>query len=260
MSGTCRLARRCGSAGVARAARTIAFVGDGNNVAASLAHAGRCSASTCTSRRRGASAAALAVVQQAHERARHGARLRALRPTRPKPCVGADAVYTDVGRRWDRKPKPSVAAKRLPALSGERDLMAAAEAGRALHALPAGAPRRGSHRRRSSSRPRPSCSIRPKTACTARRRCCSCCSAPVSRVNSQMTRDRPGCPTTTRASPRRSRRTRTARSLDYISELARERPAGPALLFKGATVTYAELERQSDAFANALASLGDRQG
>jgi long-chain acyl-CoA synthetase len=44
--------------------------------------------------------------------------------------------------------------------------------------------------------------------------------------------------------------------VDSIAEAARERPAAPALLFKGATVTYADLERLSDAFAAALRSLG----
>jgi long-chain acyl-CoA synthetase len=44
--------------------------------------------------------------------------------------------------------------------------------------------------------------------------------------------------------------------LDYLSDLARERPNARALLFKGGTVTFAALEAQSDAFAVALADLG----
>ena len=48
-----------------------------------------------------------------------------------------------------------------------------------------------------------------------------------------------------------------ARTLvDYVSDHARTHPHGRALLFKGATMTYAELERLSDAFASALLSLG----
>jgi long-chain acyl-CoA synthetase len=48
--------------------------------------------------------------------------------------------------------------------------------------------------------------------------------------------------------------------LDYLSETTRLRPDHPVLLFKGATVTAAELERASDAFAAALAGLGVRPG
>ena len=50
--------------------------------------------------------------------------------------------------------------------------------------------------------------------------------------------------------------------LDYLSETARTHPDRPALLFKGHRVSYAELERQSDAFAAALVATrvepGDR--
>src|SRR6187431_2711509 len=48
--------------------------------------------------------------------------------------------------------------------------------------------------------------------------------------------------------------------LDYLAPLARDHGAKPALLFKGATFSYAELESQSDAFAAALAALGIRPG
>ena len=47
---------------------------------------------------------------------------------------------------------------------------------------------------------------------------------------------------------------------DYISQAARERPDAPALLFKGAKITYGELERASDACAAALIALGVRRG
>ncbi|HVE77228.1 MAG TPA: AMP-binding protein [Gemmatimonadaceae bacterium] len=47
---------------------------------------------------------------------------------------------------------------------------------------------------------------------------------------------------------------------DYLAETARERPQHPTLLFKGATVTAAELERLSDAFGAALVELGVRRG
>ena len=48
--------------------------------------------------------------------------------------------------------------------------------------------------------------------------------------------------------------------VDYLADAAREQPNAPALLFKGATITYAQLERESDAFAAALTSLGVVRG
>jgi long-chain acyl-CoA synthetase len=44
--------------------------------------------------------------------------------------------------------------------------------------------------------------------------------------------------------------------LDYVSESARSHPTSSALLFKGHRVTYAELERESDAVAAALVARG----
>src|SRR5215204_690588 len=44
--------------------------------------------------------------------------------------------------------------------------------------------------------------------------------------------------------------------LDYFSDQVRTRPDAAALLFKGATLSWAQLERDSDAFAAALAGLG----
>jgi long-chain acyl-CoA synthetase len=48
--------------------------------------------------------------------------------------------------------------------------------------------------------------------------------------------------------------------VDYLADAARERPNHPALLFKGATVTYAQLDRLSDACAAAFSSLGIARG
>lgn len=48
--------------------------------------------------------------------------------------------------------------------------------------------------------------------------------------------------------------------LDYLADLARDHGDTPALLFKGASMSYAALESQSNAFAAALASLGIRPG
>jgi long-chain acyl-CoA synthetase len=48
--------------------------------------------------------------------------------------------------------------------------------------------------------------------------------------------------------------------VDYVADAARTRPDTPALLFKGATMTYGELERASDACAAAFAGLGIKRG
>ena len=48
--------------------------------------------------------------------------------------------------------------------------------------------------------------------------------------------------------------------LDYVSDQARTRPDAPALLFKGTTLSWAQVERESDAFAAALAGLGVVRG
>ena len=48
--------------------------------------------------------------------------------------------------------------------------------------------------------------------------------------------------------------------VDYLADAARTQPDKPALLFKGATMTYGELERASDACAAAFAALGIRRG
>jgi len=48
--------------------------------------------------------------------------------------------------------------------------------------------------------------------------------------------------------------------LDYLALLARQHGDRPALLFKGATVAYGQLARESDAFAAALAAHGVRPG
>jgi long-chain acyl-CoA synthetase len=48
--------------------------------------------------------------------------------------------------------------------------------------------------------------------------------------------------------------------LDYLSDAALEEPRASAMLFKGARVSYGDLERLSDAAAAALASLGVKRG
>jgi long-chain acyl-CoA synthetase len=63
----------------------------------------------------------------------------------------------------------------------------------------------------------------------------------------------PGVPTSLAPYPQRT-------LLDYVHDGVRERPQYPAFLFKGRPFTLAELERTSDAFAAALASLGVKRG
>ena len=48
--------------------------------------------------------------------------------------------------------------------------------------------------------------------------------------------------------------------IDYLDQLASEHPSNAALLFKGATMTYRELDSLSTAFAAALDALGIRKG
>jgi long-chain acyl-CoA synthetase len=48
--------------------------------------------------------------------------------------------------------------------------------------------------------------------------------------------------------------------VDYLTDSAKERPERPALLYKGATLTFSQLEGLSDACASGLASLGVRHG
>jgi long-chain acyl-CoA synthetase len=47
--------------------------------------------------------------------------------------------------------------------------------------------------------------------------------------------------------------------VDYLADAARERPGRPAILFKGATLTWRDLDRLSDAFAAALEALRVRR-
>ena len=48
--------------------------------------------------------------------------------------------------------------------------------------------------------------------------------------------------------------------LDFVTDQARSRPDRPALLFKGAAVSWAQLERDSDVFASALRAIGVGRG
>jgi long-chain acyl-CoA synthetase len=63
----------------------------------------------------------------------------------------------------------------------------------------------------------------------------------------------PGVPATLAPYPNRT-------LVDFLADAARAAPGSPALLFKGATVSYGELERLSDACAAAFAALGIARG
>ena len=63
----------------------------------------------------------------------------------------------------------------------------------------------------------------------------------------------PGVPATLAPYPDRT-------LVDYVADAARTAPDHPALLFKGAKVTYGQLDRLSDACASAFAALGVTRG
>jgi long-chain acyl-CoA synthetase len=63
----------------------------------------------------------------------------------------------------------------------------------------------------------------------------------------------PGVPATLEPYPNRT-------LVEYLADAARATPDAPALLFKGARVTFAELDRLSDACASAFAALGIVRG
>lgn len=63
----------------------------------------------------------------------------------------------------------------------------------------------------------------------------------------------PGVPASLEPYPRKT-------LVDYLADAARERPADPAVQFKGATMSFADLERLSDACASAFQALGIQRG
>jgi ornithine carbamoyltransferase len=116
---------------------TLAFVGDGNNVATSLVHAGLMLGVTVHVASPFGYTLPETVVQQAGGLAQHGARLRLF--TDPREAVrGAAAVYTDV---WTSMGQESEAAERRRVFAPyqvDRALMSAAGPdARFMHCLPA---------------------------------------------------------------------------------------------------------------------------
>src|SRR5438445_1147439 len=117
--------------------RTIAYVGDGNNVATSLAHA----ASMLGMHVHVASPEPYqlphAVVQQAMSVARHGARLR-LFIDAADAVAGVDAVYTDTWTSMGREDEAAVRRPIFAPYQVNEDLMSLARPGALfMHCLPA---------------------------------------------------------------------------------------------------------------------------
>ena len=116
--------------------RTIAYVGDGNNVATSLAEAGVMLGVTVHVATPPAYALPERVIAAIERAARHGARLRQF--TDPHEAVrGATAVYTDV---WTSMGQEQEAAERRRVFADYQvnaPLMAAAGGARFMHCLPA---------------------------------------------------------------------------------------------------------------------------
>ena len=109
-------------------------------------------------------------VDQARGRRPQQRQLQGLR--RPDGSLRAAPTWSPptCGPAWASRPRTRSAARPSPTGASTRDMMARRQARRALHALPARAPRRGS-RGRGDRRPADRwCGTRPRTACTCRRR------------------------------------------------------------------------------------------
>ena len=117
--------------------RTIAYVGDGNNVATSLAHAAAMLGVNVHVASPEAYQLPHGVVQQATSRARHGARLRLF--NEPADAVaGADAVYTDTWTSMGQEDEADERRAIFAPYQVNDDLMALAKPGALfMHCLPA---------------------------------------------------------------------------------------------------------------------------
>jgi ornithine carbamoyltransferase len=117
--------------------RTVAYVGDGNNVAVSLAHAGAMLGLNIHVASPEGYQLPSAAVQQATSVARYGARLRLF--TDPADAVaGADAVYTDTWTSMGRETEADTRRQIFASYQVNEPLMALAKPGALfLHCLPA---------------------------------------------------------------------------------------------------------------------------
>ena len=117
--------------------KTVAFVGDGNNVAASLAHAGAMLGVNVRIASPEGFELAPQVVKAAANVAQFGATIRLFRE--PLPAVrDADAIYTDVWTSMGREPEADARRRVFARYQVNHALMAAARPGALfLHCLPA---------------------------------------------------------------------------------------------------------------------------
>jgi ornithine carbamoyltransferase len=117
--------------------RTIAYVGDGNNVAASLAHAAARLGVHLHVASPDGYQLPHTVVQQATHAARFGARLR-LFTEAADAVVGADAVYTDTWTSMGQEAEAAARRRAFAAYQVNDDLMSLAKPGALfMHCLPA---------------------------------------------------------------------------------------------------------------------------
>jgi ornithine carbamoyltransferase len=117
--------------------RTLAFVGDGNNVAASLAHAGLMLGVHVHIASPEGYDLPRQVVEQARGVARHGAELRLFRDPRAA-VASADAVYTDVWTSMGQEAEAEVRRRAFAAYRVDAALMGSARPGALfMHCLPA---------------------------------------------------------------------------------------------------------------------------
>jgi ornithine carbamoyltransferase len=117
--------------------RTIAYIGDGNNIATSLAHAAAMLGVHVHIASPEAYQLPHAVVQHATARARHGARLR-LFSDAADAVAGADVVYTDTWTSMGQEAEADVRRVVFAPYQVNEDLMALAKPGALfMHCLPA---------------------------------------------------------------------------------------------------------------------------
>jgi ornithine carbamoyltransferase len=121
----------------ALAGRTLAFVGDGNNIAASLAHAAAMLGVHCHVASPEGYELQVSIIQQATSLARHGARLR-LFSDPAEAVAGADAVYADTWTSMGQEAEADVRRRVFAPYQVNGDLMKAAKPEALfMHCLPA---------------------------------------------------------------------------------------------------------------------------